>query len=1128
MIAHSSAASSTGLPYHPPSRHMPTPGNTSIHQDTPRLIARAFVGGLPESEDRDWLRSRPCHIVVGTPGRLRALIDSGALSTSGTRMLVLDEADSLMDASMSYMEDVSAIVGRLPARKQVMAFSATYTDALLSRVSALMRDPHRIMMGAPVGGTTGGAVTASASCHDGGHQGQGEEGVALRGASEDAAAEGGAKAMTKLEALTERLSFEPAGHDGSPTLGSSDAKGNGGCDASSQPAEELSAVALADDAVLSKGISAGPSCNPETVDSPPGHDHSVRDDDGDSSLYGGAIGQLSRREAPRVMATPQHVSSDTVAAGSLATAADAADASIASVGEPSAGSMSSEGASGGHATEAGLNEDQISRGAEGGAGGQARVTAPAPARYSDHDSKRDQGGDGGGAMTGAAEEEENGHALPLNAAALMGVQQYFYVVETPSVAAGSGGGGDEDNPAAAVSSSGNMDMGRTGAVGGGKEPPLVKQAAAASDLVGIAKVEALISLLECLPFHQAIVFCNHVGRAKRAAAALSASGFPSAFTHGGHKQADRMATVAAMRAFRLRVLVSTDLTARGVDFDHVNVVVNLDLPRDSATYLHRVGRTGRFGTQGLAVTYVSGDEVRALASLKEEHQLVIDPLPPRRQLAGLLDRYELAEEREREAFTLLVTEKSEGWGKDARAASHTKNTYNKSAQQNGDRSKDPKGVRQQQRREALRGPELSRKKPSESVQASSHRSPAPQQMPASGRGYHGEQVSSGPTNGLPVWGLPGGAQGEAVDLHLPVNGFQGDGMSTRPGGQVQEGEGEGVEPQEGMQWQTGMGKAGQVRADHWKATMQRRIPSHSPDFPTMPRNVADGRGGLPQHAEPGQGPGFSLRPHPQGWEQELWEGPQPEYLEWQQQQPQQATQRETQQAVLRQRQRQHKAGAASDEPRQGSQHAPPRLREGAPLRRPPVATQGQLRSASKKHESTTSYAQLPGSRMQDAPAGYFGADHGSGVAYGGIFGAESRPPPYGLEYGDGLVEPPVHGMEFDAWLRPLPRYPAQVPAWPPADEPPVGRRPPMAGMPPWTPPVQAPGWPAEYDPYRNYDHGGEYEATNFRPAPSMQYPAGMWPENQAALRPRALYARYSGQGADPYAGQQPWPEGWNG
>ena len=70
------------------------------------------------------------------------------------------------------------------------------------------------------------------------------------------------------------------------------------------------------------------------------------------------------------------------------------------------------------------------------------------------------------------------------------------------------------------------------------------------------------------------------------------------------QQSERLSVMRALHTNACRILVSTDLIARGIDVQRVSLVVNLDLPHDAATYLHRVGRTGRFGSVGLAISLV--------------------------------------------------------------------------------------------------------------------------------------------------------------------------------------------------------------------------------------------------------------------------------------------------------------------------------------------------------------------------------------------------------------------------------------------------------------------------------------------------------------------------------------------
>ncbi len=111
---------------------------------------------------------------------------------------------------------------------------------------------------------------------------------------------------------------------------------------------------------------------------------------------------------------------------------------------------------------------------------------------------------------------------------------------------------------------------------------------------------------------QAAVFCNRKPAAEWLARRLTAAGYPAAHLSGDLPQTERMEAMDAVRNFRLRVIVSTDVMARGVDLDRVNLVANLDLPPDAATYVHRVGRTGRFGSKGVAVALVTQWELQKL------------------------------------------------------------------------------------------------------------------------------------------------------------------------------------------------------------------------------------------------------------------------------------------------------------------------------------------------------------------------------------------------------------------------------------------------------------------------------------------------------------------------------------
>eukprot|EP00210_Caulerpa_lentillifera_P001381 g1328.t1 len=119
------------------------------------------------------------------------------------------------------------------------------------------------------------------------------------------------------------------------------------------------------------------------------------------------------------------------------------------------------------------------------------------------------------------------------------------------------------------------------------------------------KLNTLLKLFDQVSFNQAVVFCNSKSNAELIKEKLNSLGIQSAVTSGKKSQTHRIQTINAMREFEIRVVISTDLYARGVNLERVNLVVNLDLPFDKETYQHRVGRTGRFGTHGLSIALVT-------------------------------------------------------------------------------------------------------------------------------------------------------------------------------------------------------------------------------------------------------------------------------------------------------------------------------------------------------------------------------------------------------------------------------------------------------------------------------------------------------------------------------------------
>ncbi|XP_048353581.1 probable ATP-dependent RNA helicase DDX20 [Sphaerodactylus townsendi] len=142
------------------------------------------------------------------------------------------------------------------------------------------------------------------------------------------------------------------------------------------------------------------------------------------------------------------------------------------------------------------------------------------------------------------------------------------------------------------------------------------------------KAEHLQELFSKIPFNQALVFSNLHSRAQRLADLLTSKGFPAECISGSMNQNQRLDAMAKLKQFHCRVLISTDLTSRGIDAEKVNLVINLDVPLDWETYMHRIGRAGRFGTLGLAVTYCCrGEEENVMMNIAQKCNLRLLPLP---------------------------------------------------------------------------------------------------------------------------------------------------------------------------------------------------------------------------------------------------------------------------------------------------------------------------------------------------------------------------------------------------------------------------------------------------------------------------------------------------------------------
>lgn len=152
---------------------------------------------------------------------------------------------------------------------------------------------------------------------------------------------------------------------------------------------------------------------------------------------------------------------------------------------------------------------------------------------------------------------------------------------------------------------------------------------------GMRKNEALVRFLEAEDFDAAIIFVRTKNATLEVAEALERSGYSSAALNGDMNQALREQTLERLKDGRLDILIATDVAARGLDVDRISLVVNYDIPMDSESYVHRIGRTGRAGRAGRALLFVENRERRLLRNIERIMKLTIPEVEiPNAELLG--------------------------------------------------------------------------------------------------------------------------------------------------------------------------------------------------------------------------------------------------------------------------------------------------------------------------------------------------------------------------------------------------------------------------------------------------------------------------------------------------------------
>ncbi|KAJ2391820.1 RNA helicase [Coemansia sp. RSA 2611] len=141
------------------------------------------------------------------------------------------------------------------------------------------------------------------------------------------------------------------------------------------------------------------------------------------------------------------------------------------------------------------------------------------------------------------------------------------------------------------------------------------------------KFETLCDLYDSLTITQAVIFCNTRAKVDWLTKQMEDANFTVASMHGEMLQKERDAVMKKFRNGTSRVLITTDIWARGIDVQQVSMVINYDMGTDRENYIHRIGRSGRFGRKGLAINFVTSDDIKLLRDIEQYYGTQIDEMP---------------------------------------------------------------------------------------------------------------------------------------------------------------------------------------------------------------------------------------------------------------------------------------------------------------------------------------------------------------------------------------------------------------------------------------------------------------------------------------------------------------------
>ena len=141
------------------------------------------------------------------------------------------------------------------------------------------------------------------------------------------------------------------------------------------------------------------------------------------------------------------------------------------------------------------------------------------------------------------------------------------------------------------------------------------------------KFSTLCDIFNGISMNQTIIYCNNIKRVNILYEKLLKDGNSVCFIHGEMSDRQRNDTLNEFKVGNKRILISTDLTSRGIDIQQVSIVINYDVPTNKHVYLHRIGRSGRWGRKGLAINFVTKRDEYKIKDIESWYKITIDELP---------------------------------------------------------------------------------------------------------------------------------------------------------------------------------------------------------------------------------------------------------------------------------------------------------------------------------------------------------------------------------------------------------------------------------------------------------------------------------------------------------------------